>query len=100
MCGKREHIDIYVNVDTVKLLVEVYPQALFVVTKYVGHKEDYDIVFKPHLQLIAMPWMARRSLIGALQLLESGGLQVDTRPTYSTRKTRDMYVWGRVHIRG
>ena len=27
-------------------------------------------------------------------VLESGGLQVDTRPTYNTRKTRDMYVWG------
>ena len=27
-------------------------------------------------------------------VLESGGLQVDTRPTYNTRKTRDMYVRG------
>ena len=27
-------------------------------------------------------------------VLESGGLQVDTRPTYNTRKTRNMYVWG------
>ena len=27
-------------------------------------------------------------------LLESGGLQVDTRPTYNTRETKDMYVWG------
>ena len=27
-------------------------------------------------------------------VLESGGLQVDTRPTYDMGKTRNMYVWG------
>ena len=27
-------------------------------------------------------------------VLESDGLQVDTRPTYNTRETKDMYVWG------
>ena len=27
-------------------------------------------------------------------VLESGGLLVNTRPTFNMRKTRNMYVWG------